>query len=76
MGVMKLYCKECQEMKCTVGELVCDDCKQKIIRCSYCDKISSLQFTLKAKIYINGEQREMRFCNNTCASYYQMGAEG
>ena len=73
---MKLYCTKCQKMKCTIGELICDDCKQKIIRCSYCGKISSLQFARKSKIYVNREQRDMWFCDDNCASYYQMGAEG
>jgi len=73
---MMLYCKECQEMKCLVGELVCDDCKQKIVKCSYCGAISSLQFARKSNIYVNGNQRMMWFCDDKCASYYQMGAEG
>ena len=22
------YCKDCQQMKCTIGRLVCDDCNE------------------------------------------------
>ena len=75
MGVMKLYCTECEEMKCLIGELVCDDCKQKI-HCSYCGRLNSKDNSQKVVIWVNRGQREMWFCNNTCASYYQMGAEG
>jgi len=70
---MKLYCKECQQMKCNIGELVCEDCKKELI-CSYCGKMNVN--TRPFSVWVNGIRREMRFCSGGCASYYQMGAEG
>jgi len=74
---MMLYCTKCQQMKCIVGELVCDDCQNEIVRCAYCGQISNRKFTEKVTVWVNRGQREMVFCKDQpCASYYQMGAEG
>ena len=73
---MKLYCKECQKMKCLIGELVCDDCASKI-RCEYCGKKNSKDDSKMVNVYENRGRKERWFCkDDTCASYYQMGAEG
>ena len=43
------------------------------ITCSYCgEKENPKQFV----VWVNGVRCVMWFCDNTCASYYQMGAEG
>ena len=72
---MKLYCTKCEQMKCIIGELVCEDCASKI-NCCYCGKPISLDESKKVNIWVNRGQKEMQFCSNDCASYYQMGAEG
>ena len=74
---MKLYCTKCQKMKCLIGELVCDDCKNEIVYCAYCGRMSNEKFAQRVTIWVNRGQREMWFCEGgACASYYQMGAEG
>lgn len=42
-------------------------------RCRYCGKPSDSHV---ATIFENRERRTYRFCSPTCATYYQMGAEG
>ena len=71
---MNLYCKVCQQMKCNIGELVCEDCATI---CGYCGKHNAPADSQKVNIWINGGKREMNFCSDgDCAFYYQMGAEG
>ena len=75
---MMLYCTKCGKMNCLIGELVCDDCKRKIsFRCSYCGKPNFIHEGKIEKVWVNGDKKELWFCKDgTCASYYQMGAEG
>ena len=73
---MMLYCTKCEKMNCLIGELVCRECAKEEIKCAYCGKTNLVADSKKATIWINHGRREMWFCNNTCASYYQMGAEG
>ena len=75
---MKLYCKECQQMNCNIGELVCDDCQKEIVLCAYCGTENTKGDSIKVSIYVNHDKRELWFCSKDypCASYYQMGAEG
>ena len=73
---MKLYCIRCEKMNCLIGELVCRECAKEEIKCAYCGKSNLVVDSKKATIWINHGRRVMWFCDNTCASYYQMGAEG
>jgi len=71
---MMLYCKECHQMKCNIGELVCEDCA---VICEYCGKHNTVDDSKMVVIWENRTQKERWFCEDgDCASYYQMGAEG
>ena len=71
-----LYCIRCEKMNALIGELVCRECAKEEIKCAYCGKTNLVADSKKVNIYINRERRVMWFCDNTCASYRQMGAEG
>ena len=77
-----LLCEKCGDYGWDMVDGVCSVCldghkeaqpvQQTQPKCAYCGKPASQLYL----VWVNGGRVEKNFCNNMCASYYQMGAEG
>ena len=78
-----ILCEKCGDYGWDMVDGVCSVCldghkqaqpEQKFepVKCAYCGKPASQLYL----VWVNGGRIEKNFCDNMCANYYQMGAEG
>lgn len=76
-----LLCEKCNNFGWDMIDGVCSVCldsheeatpTEYTPKCGYCGEPVNLLYV----VWVNGRMVEKNFCNNMCANYYQMGAEG